>query len=576
MNMVRLGILQDDSAAQRRRSYGLNCWGSYMAEILSHAGIPYEWVQVTSTKSLAVYDMLIETYLDEEVQPYDEVIWQYVAGGGRLISFGGLNKWARRLGCLRSPYLGAGYANVGLSNAQRGEDELLRFIGANPWTVVNADSLTEVSGSIMSYTPDGKEAGDLFLQFTIGEGTIERWAVDVSKTVVSLQQGEEPILGDGVPAADGTGNVDEGILKADDGCTLDWEYDRQSTETGGKYFAKPYGDLWREAVISRLIGSALAMGKTLPFVDIWPDGIDQVLTISHDSDGNLDTQAVAALELLKELGVRSTWCMLEPGYSDEVYRLIKEEGHELAFHYNALDSQRSEHALAGKTWNEPEFDRQLQLLKRSAKLSSVVTNKNHYTRFEGWGELFEWCEKHGIELDQTRGPSKPGNVGFAFGTCHPYFPIAWSQDQNRFYNVLELGFLTQDMDLKGWADSSIITPFLDEVASVRGVAHFLVHQLHIEAQPLVRDSFRQVISEALKRGFVTMTSAEINAWERKRRLAVIQGFGDDGELIIKGAIPEAVICVPFTPANSQVPNDSIVKRYGYDCYKKVGVGMVSV
>ncbi|NQX60149.1 hypothetical protein [Paenibacillus qinlingensis] len=576
MNMVRLGILKDDSAAQRRRSYGLNCYGSYIAEILSHAGIPYEWVQVTTAKSLASFDILIETNLNEEIHPDDEELWNYVWNGGRLISFGGLNKWAKRLGCLRTPYLPVGYANGAVPKEQGAVDDQLRFIGANPWTIVDADSLSEASGSIKSYTRDGKEAGYLFLQFSIGQGVIERWGVDVPTTVVSLQQGEAPVLGDGVPAADGTGNVDEGILKADDGCALHWEYDRQTTQTGGKYFAKPYADLWREAVISRLIGSALALGKTLPFVDVWPDGIDYVLTISHDSDGNLNSQATAALELLRELGVRSTWCMLEPGYSEDVYRQIKEDGHELAFHYNALDSQRSANAMEGKTWNKAEFARQLQALKRSAKLTSVITNKNHYTRFEGWGELFEWCEQNGIEMDQTRGPSKPGNVGFAFGTCHPYFPMAWSQDQNRLYNVLELGFLTQDMDLKGWADSSIITPFLDEVASVRGVAHFLVHQLHIEAQPLVRESFRTLMKEADKRGFACMTSEEINAWERKRRLAVIQGVGAAGELIVEGASPEMVICVPITASNREVSSSSIVKRYGHDCHKQVQVGMVRV
>ncbi|MFX9665028.1 hypothetical protein ABTO78_20435, partial [Acinetobacter baumannii] len=91
------------------------------------------------------------------------------------------------------------------------------------------------------------------------------------------------------------------------------------------------------------------------------------------------------------------------------YDRIRAEGHEVAFHYNAVEADEG-------IWDEAEFSRQLDWLKRAAGTPSVASNKNHLTRIEGWGELFRWCEKYGIEADQTRGPSKKGNVGFIFGT----------------------------------------------------------------------------------------------------------------------------------------------------------------
>lgn len=120
---------------------------------------------------------------------------------------------------------------------------------------------------------------------------------------------------------------------------------------------------------------------------------------------------------MKEQDVRTTWCMIEPGYSPEIYDEIRRDGHELAFHYNAVTADNG-------YWDEAEFRRQFDWLKAAAGRDSIVSNKDHYTVFHGWGELFGWCESVGIQVDQTRGPIKRGDVGFLFGTCHPYRPIA--------------------------------------------------------------------------------------------------------------------------------------------------------
>lgn len=556
MKMARVGILLDKQAAERRWAFGQNVFEAYLGEVLSHAGIPYQWLDDPATIDRADVDILLVALCEEEEKKAATLL-RFAEDGGGVISYAGLNRLTGKLGCKERREWSPGYARL----PGEGEDlRPLRYLHSRPWILTN-EAEGEAWGSLHAERPDGPETAPALLRFKAGSGFIDRWSVNIPYTIVALQQGSGPVFEDGIPAEDGTGNVDEGILKADDKCEMDWEYDRLTTETGAPYFAHPYADLWREVLIGHLLRRSVEMGLTLPFLGYWPDGISHVAMISHDSDINQDEHAEATLEVLEECGIRSTWCMLEPGYSSSIYDRVKEAGHELAFHYNALDIQ-------GGHWGEEEFDRQLAWLKSAAGLSEITSNKNHYTRFEGWGELFRFCEKNGIAAEQTRGPSKKGNIGFLFGTCHPYFPISWADERNRLYDVLEIGFLTQDLDHLTLADSSVVVPFLEQTKKVQGVAHFLFHQIHIMQQPKVTDAVRKVVREAKSRGFVFWTCKEINDWERARRKVSIRGVNDRGEVIADGeALDRLVVWIPVT---GEAETGAVIEsKFGVPCMKQV-------
>src|SRR5207244_1010884 len=119
---------------------------------------------------------------------------------------------------------------------------------------------------------------------------------------------------------------------------------------------------------------------------------------------------------LQAADVLSTWCVIEPGYAPDVIRAIRDAGHELALHYDAMS--------AGHQWDETEFTRQWEKLTVLFGGERPVSNKNHYLRWEDDTEFYGWCERHNIQLDQSKGASKTGEAGFNFGTCHPYFPLA--------------------------------------------------------------------------------------------------------------------------------------------------------
>src|SRR5690606_30028726 len=114
------------------------------------------------------------------------------------------------------------------------------------------------------------------------------------------QQGEQPVFEDGYPAFDGTGPVDDDILKADDQMVMDWTDDRKTTETGTPYFAYPHADEWRDQCISHLLKRVTEREMTLPFTGYWPVGIEAVAMISHDSDGNVEEHGETTLRVMDE------------------------------------------------------------------------------------------------------------------------------------------------------------------------------------------------------------------------------------------------------------------------------------
>ncbi|GBF76207.1 hypothetical protein PA598K_04658 [Paenibacillus sp. 598K] len=559
MRMAQVTVLIDGATARRRQRYGLNAFESYMTEILKHAGIPYTVIDHIGEVAVSRPDVLVAALADD-TEAEAQRLFDYVEQGGTLIAYGGLPKLARRLDSVRATRWETGYATVPESY---GRFPTLRALEIHPWTVADAASRgVAESGSVSFREPGAAQVAPLIQSFAAGAGRIHRFSVNVPLCVVGFQQGHEPVVADGLPAPDGSAAVDEGILKADDVHRMDWTLDRRQTASGQSYFAEPYADLWREVAIGHLLQTVVELELTLPFTAYWPEGIEAVATISHDSDGNLDEQAVRTLELLEALQLRSTWCMLEPGYSSGIYERVLGEGHELAFHYNALASQ-------GGVWSRREFERQLDWLREAGGESGIVSNKNHYTRFEGWGELYRWCEANGIAVDQTRGPSKGGNVGFLFGTCQPYYPIAWADEGNRLYHVLELGFLTQDLDIgRPWSDSSITPVLLERVQRVGGVAHFLFHQCHIESKPSVVQALASFVGQARERGLVFWTSREIEDWVRRRRAVRIAQQADGRYTLASEAeLDGLIVWEPLAAGAAETESGDTAIRFGVHCRK---------
>lgn len=553
MNVANIGIIFDEVNAEKNWANGSNVFENFLFEILDHFRLPYK--KINEIDEYNDFDLLIVGHTSNSVAASAKIL-AYAHAGGTVVSYGGLDAIRSKLGFANIFSTSKGYADL---SAFLNQPTPLRFLDAQPW-IQKGNLEVKEFGSVSNEANTWQGASAL-QKIQYGTGTIERWSIPIPQTIVGLQQGTKAVVEDGTPAPDGSANLDEDILKAEDGFELDWVLDRAFTESGMPYFPHPYADLWKEVIMEHLIKIALGKGLTLPFLDLWPAGVEHVAMISHDSDLNVDESAQITLDTLKAADVQTTWCMIAPGYSPSIYDQIKENGHEIALHYNALEMEDG-------VWSEETFHSQKEWLEKTTSTAQIVSNKNHYTRFEGWGELYVWCENNGIQVDQSRGPSKKGNVGFLFGTCHPYFPIAWADEKNRLYDVLEIGFLTQDLNHNTLSDVSVIQPFLNGVKLVNGVAHFLFHQHHIYNQPKVKEAIIQLITTAKEQGFTFWTSKQINDWERARRSVTIDGTSRSGIKVT--SLDEESDFLLLIPVADNDESDLVVKRFGI-CCKQVRV-----
>ena len=371
----------------------------------------------------------------------------------------------------------------------------------------------------------GRASAGVITRRSLGRGHVLRVGVDLWQTIVSIRQGRS-VDGDGTPPADGSAPVDDGVLKAEDGIALDYVHDRalppETDSSGARYehtyppshpapmFHIPQADWWAILFHQLAWWAKDVTGQPHAWLHYWPAGVPAVAHMSHDADRNDDADAEAALSAFEAADVTVTWCHVFPGgYSPQTRQSITDAGHENALHFNAVGDAD----LA--SWGHPQLRAQHAWAQAVSQDDAIVSNKNHYTRWEGWTEFYLWCEDVGIEIDESRGPSKQGTAGFPFGASHVAFPMADAVEGNRSLNVLDLPLHLQDLVWAG--DERVRDVVLDAALSVHGVAHVLFHGPHLRNRPDTRAACLELAAAARTRGMSWWTAGDINRWERARR-----------------------------------------------------------
>lgn len=365
-------------------------------------------------------------------------------------------------------------------------------------------------------------------RFAAGRGTAMLIAPDLTGTVVRIRQGTA-VTRDGIPAPDGTVPTMDGVLKSDDGAALDWILDRYPVTgvPGFQAFLHPIADMWCEVLLRAIFDLADRTRTMLPLLWFYPRRLPAVAHLSHDTDLNDPDLARRMLEVVGDLGLASTWCTILPGYEPDLMRAIRDAGHELAMHFDAMTT--------GRSWSEQEFNAQWTALTDLFDGAPPVSNKNHYLRWEGDTEFYGWLERRGIRLDQSKGASKTGEAGYNFGTCHTFVPV---DPDGTPRDVLVMATPTQDPEV--FAPRELAGALLKTVLRHHGILHLLFHPAHIR-KPGVEEELRASVASARQNGMEWWTARQIDAWERARRSISWSDAENGIVLCVEDNLPDATL-----------------------------------
>ncbi len=578
-----IGVIVDFEKA-RQGNGSLPAYAApYIGEILRHAGLPFDVLPPDTliaghiTQRLLIFAHDLELNADQK-----SGATTFVQKGGTLIGTAGTSGLDALFGVHTDGPLHEGYLQPPHSShpVTAGLRREIHLFGGSRVTATTGAVLAQVVPTDSAPGRDGdvdSDVVDAVVAQATGQGRTWLFAPDLITSVLHIQQGK-PVL----PTAprESTGTPAGSILDPDrDGDRIeistvdDLYYSHPGRgEDGRPHYNRrvlltPMADVLRELLLRVIFHSFNSDGETLPILWYWPRGLASIAHMSHDTDGNRLGLGWSLYHLLHSLDVRSTWCTMPvPGYSRAFYNTLKQEGYEIALHYATGNAPLRE----DRRWSQMDFDWQYDTLCYEARLSHIISNKNHGLAWQGRLEFYHWCQAKGIEIEQSR-----GDRGFTFGTSHPWLPMEDDRPGGEFIDVLALCFLTQDLTVV--CPLGFMRPLADQCHAAYGVAHFLFHPSHIE-DPECERAIRETVSYARSLGMEWWTCAAINSWERARRhVAIVQrehGASANGSIYqvrSPDTLSQATLLF-LLPDNEQTPSISldgkaipatIVQRYGH-------------
>jgi len=480
-------------------------YASYYLEAIEHAGLPYFLMDDVHAESLQGVDVLVlcgDGHLTDSEQKDVE---DWLKRNGSVVCSGGTWGIEHLLGVEVEQHLSVGR----LQRPEHPESlwpegtTLARFYGGSGCRPTKA---------LMRVACESGHAGATQLQRAFF------FAPHVGQTLAMMQLGRS-VETDGIGPADSELRLDDGILRAEDGTTLNFDTDRtEGTGVSPAYFGEPHSDLVREVWVRIILAACIQTGSAPVLLWPWPENADGAATLSIECD-TFDADHFRSLSrILLMYGALPAWLVALPGYSLDIYRSMLKMGHEIGLLFSAEDT----------SWTDDRLRVQQLALMRSTSQAAICTSRPKEGQWIGLSKFYELGAETGIRMSVSKGGRQPGTSGFLFGSCKPFYPSWRGGTHNR---IMELPYACLEPGLISSNDCSQRTV---EMARLTGGCAHAALRVDSVANPNGAAGLRHFLTLCHQARLTLMTPQMIHDYEQARRSVSIrtETWGSDKVLVL--------------------------------------------
>lgn len=466
-------------------------YACYYREVLEHAGVPHQKLKTLQSQDLEGVDVLLLCGYGTLTESQNEAVHGWLGFGKSIVCSGSAWGLEEDLG------LSGNGLHLSRENVQSVRPDRV-WPGCGPTVFFGGTGY-------LANTKTSLKIGETYTALSRVEANRAKalfLAPHVGQTLCQMALGRS-VETDAIAASDPHLRLDDGVLRSEDGISLDIERDRSlAANAPCSAFLEPHADNIREMFIRAVVEAIEFTGASLPIFWQWPNGAPAAGSLTIDAE-SFETDMVSKVQRsMTMIGCRPAWLVGAPGYPLDIYRAFRAWEHEVGLLFQS-DGRAA--------WTEDKLKMQQVGVSRTAAVPTCTTVRPNNGQWQGWTQFYDHAEHVGARVSASKGGRQAGSSGFAFGTSHPFFP---RRADGSAQLILELPYTTFMPGVV--TPDAVAEAILEKTVSSHGCFQIVV-QLEPAKLDTALNSARRLMASGRQRRMVFMRPDEIHAFEKGRR-----------------------------------------------------------
>lgn len=218
------------------------------------------------------------------------------------------------------------------------------------------------------------------------------------------------VCADAIGPQDGSANLINGTLRAEDGIALDWYEDRSNPNGGQPMFAAAPIDSLLD-LLARVIIKKCEDQRLNTYIRWhWPDNAQAAACATVECETRNVELVLKAGQSLTQHSMSSTFLFDGSGLkTQEAYRALRSLRHDFGLSSKGLNG----------AWDDDSVRLQRVALARATNDGGLCFVRPAEGRWEGYMDFYERSAQNGLKFVSSKGGRQPGTSGYAFGFSRP-------------------------------------------------------------------------------------------------------------------------------------------------------------